>query len=387
MTGVDSAITPRTASKNALIISRIPRRIALVAIAIAIAAPSLAAGSFIGPFTTISEVAPTVPENGDVNPYGVAVVPTSAGKLVKDDILVSNFNASSNKQGTGSTIVEISPLGSVTLFSQITPGQVSGCPGGVGLTTALVALQSGFVVVGSLPTSDGTSATAKPGCLIVLDKNGTVAEIIAGSKINGPWDMTAFDSGTKASLFVTNVLNGTLAASPQVVNGGTVVRIDLEIPAGGTPSMKKGIVIASGFPERTDPAALVIGPTGLGLSADGETLFVADTLASRIASISNPLNRHNSAGIGTTVAQGVPLNGPLGLAVAPNGDILTVNSGDGNVVESTVTGTTAAIATLDTTAAPPLPSGAGTLFGLAVVPGGGGVYFVDDAENQLNLFH
>lgn len=33
------------------------------------------------------------------------------------------------------------------------------------------------------------------------------------------------------------------------------------------------------------------------------------------------------------------------------------------------------------------PPGAGCLFGLAVVPTGSGVYFVDDCTNQLNLFH
>ena len=71
---------------------------------------------------------------------------------------------------------------------------------------------------------------------------------------------------------------------------------------------------------------------------------------------------------------------PLGLAIAPNGDILTVNAGDGNIVETTPGGTQAASATI-------APAGGGSLFGLAVMPGGAGIYFVDDSENQLNLFH
>ena len=33
------------------------------------------------------------------------------------------------------------------------------------------------------------------------------------------------------------------------------------------------------------------------------------------------------------------------------------------------------------------PSGAGTLFGIAIVPGGGGVYFVDDGDNTLKVLH
>ena len=50
----------------------------------------------------------TVPANGDVNPYGVAFVPQGFqrgnGPLQPGDILVSNFNNSSNLQGTGTTL-------------------------------------------------------------------------------------------------------------------------------------------------------------------------------------------------------------------------------------------------------------------------------------------
>jgi hypothetical protein len=60
---------------------------------------------------SISHVASTVPANGDVNPYGVAVVPVTTGELIKGHVLVSNFNNSSNLQGTGTTIVDIAPDG------------------------------------------------------------------------------------------------------------------------------------------------------------------------------------------------------------------------------------------------------------------------------------
>lgn len=163
--------------------------------------------SFIGGLPNIQTLSSTVPTNGDVNPYGVAVVPVTTGNLAQGNVLVSNFNNSGNLQGTGTTIVEVSPSGALTLFAQIDPNSLPGrCPGGVGLTTALVALKSGFVIVGSLPTTDGTAATAQAGCLIVLDSSGNVMETFAGGGINGPWDMTAFDAGNKAVLFVTNVL-------------------------------------------------------------------------------------------------------------------------------------------------------------------------------------
>jgi hypothetical protein len=350
-------------------------------------AAAAAPGSFIGPFNTVQTLASTVPKNGDVNPYGVAVAPVSAGRLVAGDVLVSNFNNHRNLQGTGTTIVEISPVtGNASLFASLAPNKLPGsCPGGLGLTTALVALRSGFVIVGSLPTKDGSSATMQAGCLIVLDSSGTAVETISGAPINGPWDMTALDAGSTATLFVTNVLNGTVAASPNIVNGGTVVRLGLSLPATGPPAVTSKTIIGNGLPERTDPAALVVGPTGLGLS--GGTLYIADSVASRIAAISNALTRTTPANGGTTVTSGGAVNDPLGLAIAPNGDILTTNGGDGNLVETTPAGQQVAVKMLDTSPAPPGPNGNGTLFGLAVVPDGSGVYFVDDGTNTLNLLH
>jgi hypothetical protein len=223
------------------------------------------------------------------------------------------------------------------------------------------------------------------GCLLVLDSMGRVVETLAGGAINGPWDMTAVDNSSGTTLFVTNVLNGTVAASPNVVGGGTVLRIGLSIASGRSPVVTSQQVIGNGFAERTDPAALVVGPTGLGLATDG-TLYLADSVGNRVASISDALGRTTPA-TGKTVSAGGAISDPLGLAIAPNGDVLTTNGGDGNLVETTPEGSQVAVKMLDTTPAPPGPNGNGTLFGLAVVPDGGGVYFVDDGNNTLGLLH
>lgn len=343
---------------------------------------------------TITTVASTIPSNGDLNPYGVARVPATTGSLTKGNILISNFNNSQNLQGTGTTIVQITPSGTVSLFAQIDANNLPGpCPGGLGLSTALVALRTGWVIVGSLPTTDGSAGTAQAGCLLVLNSNGQVMETFFGSLINGPWDMTAFDGGSNASLFVTNVLNGTVAGGGKIVNQGTVLRLDLNIPHGGMPNLQQMTIVGSGFAERTDPAALVIGPTGVALSSgDGhdhggnQVLYVADSLNNRIVAIEDPLQRNTSDGTGAVVSQGGALNVPLGLAVAPNGHILTVNGANGFLVETKVEGhhgRQIRKVLLDNMGNPP---GAGALFGLTAVAGQG-IYFVDDNENALNLFH
>jgi hypothetical protein len=356
-----------------------------VALVFACAGAALARpmGPYLNQFTTLTSLTPTAPANGDINPYGLVTVPASHGNLVAGDLLVSNFNNASNLQGTGTTIDQITPSGTVSLFAQIDPSTISAaaCPGGIGLTTALVALRSGYVVVGSLPTTDGMSDTAAAGCLLVLDGTGKVVETLHGFPINGPWDMTAIDQGKTADLFVTNVLNNTVAGDGNVVHQGTVVRIRLAINVLTPPTVMGVTVIGTGFAERTDPAALVIGPTGLGIGTGIHkgALFVADTLNNRIAKIPNPMFRRTPvAGGGMTVSTGGGLNAPLGMSIAPNGDIITVNGNDGNAVETTPNGRQVATTTLD-------PAGAGVLFGVDATSSG--MFFVDDGDNTLRLLH
>src|SRR5262245_14808892 len=125
----------------------------------------------------------TIPANGDLNPYGLAFVPahfrSNGGALSTGDLLVSNFNNSSNAQGTGTTIVKVSPNGTTSLFFQ---GQT-----GLGLTTALGVLKKGFVLVGNVPTTDGTCPTVHPGSILVLDADGVLVQTLSDPKmLNGP---------------------------------------------------------------------------------------------------------------------------------------------------------------------------------------------------------
>jgi len=348
------------------------------------AASTGAGGPFIGGLHKVAVVASTIPANGDVNPYGVAIVPRSHGRLTAGDVLVSNFNnaptkgAPGGQQGRGTTIVEVSPGGHQRLFATI-PAKDG--HGGVGLTTALVALRSGWVIVGSLPTADGTSATAKPGELFVLDARGKVREVIRGHGIDGPWDATALDLGSVADLFISNVLNGITNGQPATTTNGNVVRLTLKL-TGSEPRVVASTVIANGISVHTDPAALIVGPTGVALSPSG-TLFVADTANSRIARIPDAIFRSHPVNAGTpsaTVSADPHLNGPLGLALTPNGDLLAANGGNNNLVELTQHGKVVAVRDVDT-ADPP----GGALFGLATTANPRQVYFVNDDTNTLNV--
>ncbi len=333
----------------------------------------------------------TVTDNGDLNPYAVVVAPVSAGKIHKGDVLVTNFNNVSNLQGTGGTIVDYNPsTKKTTLFANL-PQHLTQCPGGVGLGTAMTVLKSGWVIVGSTPSSDGTTRTKGDGCLLVLDPSGQLAATWAGPNIDDPWgNMVTVDQDRRATLFVS--MAGFDVPGPQqidprtgypvTVNKAKVLRIELSIPAGKPPAIMSETVIASGFGQRADRDAFLIGPTGLALGRDN-MLYVSDALGNRIAAIPQATTRTDSAGTGRTVTSGDLLERPLAMAMAPNGDLLVINAKKGQVVEvNPVTGRQLYAQWIDTDQAQS-PPGNGDLFGIVMKPDGSGFYYVEDDVNTL----
>ncbi|MGE4482177.1 hypothetical protein [Acidocella sp.] len=328
-------------------------------------------------------VTSTVPENGDQNPYAMAISPVSAGNLQKGDLLVGNFNNAKNLQGTGTTIIDYRPAtGKTTTFATL-PAKLDGCPGGVGLSTAMAVLKSGWVIIGSAPSTDGTTKTLGKGCLIVLDSSGKVAGTISGPNIADPWgNMAWIDNGSKATLFVSNAGFGIGAPGQPVQNTATVLRIELNIPEGKAPEVASQTVIGSGFPARADESVFLIGPTGLALGKDG-TLYVSDAIGNRVVKILDATTRMDSAGTGEVVTQGGLLNRPLALTTAPNGNLITVNGLDGRAVEiDPTTGKQIGDKWLDKDEAQ-TPPGSGDLFGIVPSPDGKGIYYVEDDMNTV----
>jgi hypothetical protein len=347
-------------------------------------ASTMTTTSFLSSLGPPKQVASTVPANGDVNPYGVAMVAASAGKLVKGDILVSNFNDKANVQGTGKTIVEVSPSGSRTTFAQLSalPHSLS-CPVGIGLTTALSVLPGGWVVVGSLPAgSSGSLPSVNPaGCLIVLNSAGTPVETWSNQNINGPWDMAEQTTSSGADLFVSNAVSEPVGEQGTPQNGKcSIGRVDVSLQPGKPPSMTSTTGIGSGFACKANKAAFVLAPTGLALGHNG-TLYVAETPGNHITAIPDALNRTRPVKDGSsTLISGGALNAPLGMGIAPDGDLIVVNGNDGNAVEVSPQGKQVATREL-------FKNGAGDLFGLTFAPVGQELFLVDDGTNALEVAH
>lgn len=333
----------------------------------------------------------TIPDNGDVNPYAIVVAPVSAGKIQKDDVLVDNFNNVSNLQGTGTTIVDYNPTTKATTLFADLPNTLDQCPGGVGLTTAMTMLKSGWVIVGSTPSKDGTTKTKGAGCLLVLDPNGKLVAAWSGPTINGPWgNMATIDNGATATLFISMAgfdipgpdVRDPETGYPVTVHKATVLRLEVSIPEGKPPALVSQTVVANGFSQRADRDNFMFGPTGLALDPNG-TLYVTDGMDSLIAAIPDAVTRTDSAGTGKVVTQGGLLAWPLAMATTPQGHLLVCNGRNGQVVEvDPLTGTQIYAQWIDSDQAQ-TPPGNGDLFGIAMTPDGKGFYYVEDDMNTL----
>jgi hypothetical protein len=330
----------------------------------------------------------TVPDNGDQNPYAIFVAPVSAGAVKAGDVLVDNFNNAANLQGTGSTIVDYHPdTKQMTLFATI-PRDLKECPGGVGLSTAMTMLKSGWVIVGSTPSNDGTTGTKGAGCLIVLDSNGKIAKTISSPNINDPWgNMAVLDNGDHATLFVSNAGFGVGGADgePPVFKQATVLRLDLDIPNGQVPVVKSETVVASGFGAQADKGVFLVGPTGLALSADQKLLYVSDAIGNRVNVIEEPLTRDTSAGVGRQLTADGMLHRPLAMIMTPQGHLLVTNALNGQVVAIDPAAAKQLYARWIDTDKAQTPPGNGDLFGIALTPAGDGFYYVEDDVNTLVL--
>lgn len=318
----------------------------------------------------------TVPSNGDVNPYGVVIAPKTVamGALQPGDILVSNFNNSNNLQGTGSTVVRVDMSGNVTTFFTAPANQS-------GLSAAIGVLSDGVVLVGNLPTADGTSATAQPGRLAVLNGSGQFLGTFGNSNtVDGPWGMAIADNGNGVSgtahVFLSNVLSG------------VVSRIDITYTA--TSLSATDLVLASGFNHRSDPAALELGPAGLVYSATNDTLYVTSSVDNAVYEIPTATQPHSTPVAATLFFQdSTHLHGPLDIGIIPDGHFLIANSDGSNVdpnqpselVEYSATGQFLNQMSVD-------PNNGGA-FGLASSTIGWGtirLVAVDDNSNRLNIW-
>jgi hypothetical protein len=255
------------------------------------------------------------PGNGDANPYGVLYVPVGflTTTVQPGNILVSNFNDGAGNQGQGTTIINIRQDRSSALFAKVpTPG----------LTAAMGILKAGFVLIGSITVPKPSMFTgAVGGPITVFDANGKLVTTITSSTfLDGPWGMAVEDNITTAKVFVSNVLNG------------TVTRINLTLsPSFHVDSITKIVQGLGHINTMTNP---LIGPSGLAFSEQKHILYVTSAAGFSVFAVPNADTATAPVPFSSLVlvySDVVHLHGPLGLVLAPNGDLISAQNDGINV--------------------------------------------------------
>ncbi len=343
---------------------------------------------------------------GDSNPYGIQFVPSNFmgghAMLQTNDVLIGNYNNTTmmdgnvvSTQGLGTTITRIRPSGQGSVFFNSTAAGVSG------FTNALDIIPHGLIFAGTVPTTDGTSATVHGGPVVIIDGNGKeVGTLPVGDGthpgIYGAWGSTInIQKPGQIQYFVANCL----APVPGNVGAfqGTIVRYEITFSHNGTMMVSTPVQIASGYTGGPNPASIVTGPAGLAYNAKTDTLYVAAEGDNAIFAVANAGTTTADNGTGTVVySDPAHLFGPLGLVLAPNGDLLTANADSINAQP------TFASQIVEFTPSPGNLQAAGTfVMSLGVDPLNGGAFglrlmenngiakllAVDDATNTLNAYN
>jgi DNA-binding beta-propeller fold protein YncE len=90
-------------------------------------------------------------------------------------------------------------------------------------------------------------------------------------------------------------------------------------------TLLKKTIIATGYTNMMNAAALVLGPTGLAFDRGTDVLYVASTADNAIYAIHHASARSNAVTRGGVVFADSHLRGPLALRFAPNGNLLAAN--------------------------------------------------------------
>jgi hypothetical protein len=319
-------------------------------------------------------VASVIAPGGDRDPFGIAVVPLTMGKLTAGNLLVAEFGDRRGTAGAGTTILQVNPAtGRTSVFFR--GGPVAG-PVGVAINPA----NDGVWVGDYGRAASGTAAND----LLILP-NGKLKAVYTDATTHGVaslvgvWGQGVSASGGKISFYYGEAGNASTGTG-----GGDVVRLTPHPkgPVNGQPVNATYARIAAGQGEtpRGGNAATAAGPQGFAFGADG-TLYETNDADNTLYAIPHAATAQLPVPA-RIVYRGHALQSPENVVIDPrNGDLLVVNANDNRLVVITSGGKL--VATRDLAAHQP----AGALFGLAIGTNAAGdlvLYYTNSNTSTLH---
>ena len=346
----------------------------------AVAATSSAAPAYGAPATGGVATAPDktlaslIAPDGDRDPFGIAIVPLTMGKLTAGNLLVAEFGDQHGAAGAGTTILQVDPAtGKTSVFFR--GGPVAG-PVGIAINPA----NDGVWIGDYGRVASGTAAND-----LLIAPNGKIKAVYTGVTTHGAasfvgvWGQGVSSGGGKISFYYGDAGNAGTGTG-----GGDVVRLTPHPkgPVNGQPVNATYARIATGQGEtpRGGNAATAAGPQGFAFGADG-TLYETNDADNTLYAIPDAATAQSPAAT-RVVYRGHALQSPENVVIDPrNGDLLVVNANDNRLVVITPGGKL--VATRDL--APHQPAGA--LFGLAIGTNAAGdlvLYYTNSTTSTLH---
>lgn len=304
------------------------------------------------------------PENGAQNPYGLTIAPATSGMFTAGDLVICNFNSKFNQQGSGKSIVALHPVPGSTPTHISKSRSLLGCD-------ALALSPNDTIWAAALAGNDDP----------IFNSKGRVIEDISGKPLSQPWGVVFAQPPSGSPVYYeSNARTGRIVR----INPGPPVTFD---------------IVAKNFPRNDGVPGSVLAPAGLTYDPSVDTLYFTDGKNNTIVAIANVSSVPNDgivamhdgmhfsgpdAADARIVYAGSPLNGPISMALLPNGNLIVGNTldpaGTNLLIEVSHAGQI-----LDTMNVDTGPGGA--LFGIAATgtPSNTQVYFNDDNQNNVQV--
>jgi hypothetical protein len=308
------------------------------------------------------------PNLHQLNPYGLAVAPSTNGDFTKGDLVVCNIKSTSNVQGPGYTIVGLHPHAHSTPTLVSESKTLKGCD-------ALALAPDDTIWAAAFTANDNP----------VISSTGQLVVNIKGAPFDHPFGQIFAAHGG---------VSGAPAFYATNARSGTVVRINLG--SGGFTYD----VIAKHFAVNDGKPGSIFGPSGLAYDDRNDTLYIVDGTNNTVVAFANvgtiPAGgiivkqggtsfKGPSAANARLVYAGPPLNGPISSALLFNGNLVIGNTGNNTgrniLVEMTPHGTILATRNVDHGAS-------GSIFGIVATGNNAAdarIYFNDDNHNNLRV--
>ncbi len=330
------------------------------------AAAADGSGSILKMLTKQVVIGSTIdPKHGQLNPYGLTVAPSTAGVFQAGDLVVCNFNAKSNVQGTGFTIVALHPK-----------------PGSKPLLVSASKTLLGCNSLALGPADDIWAAAFSANDDPIVSSGGGLEGNLKGKPFDHPWGQAfAQPASGSPAFYESNAGNGTIVR----INLGSKFTYD---------------TIAKGFAVNHGKPGSIFAPSGLTYDPNGDTLYVVDGTNDTVVAFSNVsaippggivVGKDGKSFTGPAASDarlvyaGAPLNGPISAALLFNGNLVVGNtsdpSGQNLLVELTPAGKVLDVRNVDMGAA-------GSLFGIVATGSSASntkLYFNDDNDNNLQV--